>query len=284
MKKISLILILVSFIFGYNLDITIKNNKVANGRCFLLKSNENSFTKHYAVFNHKRYKFFKTKNDTKHLYYALIPVNYYTKPHKDKIIAVVQRGDKKYYKRFNVQIVDGKYKIEKLRVAPSKAHFSKEALKRIARESREAKKICNTITPYSFWSKKFIYPMKSKITSSFGNRRVFNGSLKSYHSGTDFRAKTGTLIRAVNDGKVVLVKNRFFAGNSVIINHGEGIYTGYYHMSKFKVKRGQIVNQGDILGLAGATGRVTGPHLHFSARVWGIQVDPLQLLKLLNQI
>ena len=284
MKKISIFLFLTTFVFGYNLDIIINTNKVSNGRCFLLKSNEDNFTKQYAVFNHKKYKFFPTINDKKHLYYALIPVNYYTKPHNDNIIAVVQKGDKKYYKTFKVKIIDGKYKVEKLRVAPSKAKFSKKALKRIAREAKETKKIYNTITPFAYWEKPFIYPMKSKITSSFGNKRVFNGILKSYHSGTDFRAKIGTPIRVVNDGKVVLVKNRFFAGNSVIVDHGEGVYTGYYHMSKFKVKKGQIVKRSDILGFAGATGRVTGAHLHFSTRVWGTQVDPMQLLKLLNEI
>jgi len=126
-------------------------------------------------------------------------------------------------------------------------------------------------------------PMNSKITSEFGNARVFNGSLKSYHSGTDFRAKVGTPIKSVNDGKVVLVKDRFYSGGSVIVDHGEGVYTCYYHMSKFDVKKGDMVKKGQQLGLSGVSGRVTGPHLHFSARVSGVQVDPLQFINLVNK-
>ncbi len=280
MKKVSLLLLLVSFVFG--LDITLKSDRVTNARCFLLKSNETGSK--YVAFEGKRYYFFPTKNDFKHRFYALVPVDYYSKPHSSKIVAVVEKDGKKYYKSFPVKIVDGKYKSEKLRVAPSKAHFNKAQRARIAKETKEAMKIYKTITPVCYWSEPFGYPMKSKITSAFGNKRVFNGSLKGYHSGTDFRARTGTPIYATNRGKVVLVKNRYFAGNSVVLDHGEGIYTGYYHMSRFKVKKGQMVEKGQLLGLAGATGRVTGPHLHFSTRVAGVQVDPLQLLKLLNEI
>jgi len=281
MKKISfLLLFTVSFVFG--LDITLKTNKVSNARCFLLKSNEDG--SRYVAFEGKRYYFFPTKNDYEHKFYALVPVNYYSKPHSSKLVAVVKKDGKKFYKSFAVRIVDGKYKSEKLRVAPSKAKFNKKQRARIKRETKEAMKIYKTITPTCYWSEPFSYPMNSKITSAFGNKRLFNASLKSYHSGTDFRAKTGTPIYATNSGKVVLVKNRYFAGNSVLLDHGEGIYTGYYHMSRFKVKKGEMVEKGQLLGLAGATGRVTGPHLHFSTRVGGVQVDPLQLLKLLNEI
>ena len=278
MKKISIILLLLSItLFG---DVWLYKDSVSNGRCFLVKSNH----KGYVAFSHKRYKFFPTILDKKYKYYAIIPVNYYTKPHRDKLVTVTFIDGQKRYKTFKVTITEGKYKSEKLRVNPKKAHFSKKVLKRIKKEYKEANKIYNTITSKALWNKPFIYPLHSKITSQFGTKRVFNNLLKSYHSGTDFRAKKGTPIKAANDGKVVLVKNRFFAGNSVLINHGEGIYTGYYHMSKFKVTKGQIVKRGDIIGLSGATGRVTGPHLHFSAKVWGVQVDPMQLIKLLNQI
>jgi murein DD-endopeptidase MepM/ murein hydrolase activator NlpD len=280
MKNLSLLLILVSLVFG--LDISIKKSSVANGRCFLLKSNEDGSK--YVAFEGKRYYFFPTKNDFEHKFYALVPVNYYSKPHSSKIVAVAIKDGEKEYKIFKVKVIDGHYKSEKLTVAPNKAKFNKKTKVRIKKEAKEALKIYNTITPMAYWVESFGYPMKSKITSEFGNKRVFNGILKSYHSGTDFRAKTGTPIYSVNRGRVVLVKNRYLSGNSVILDHGEGIYTCYYHMSRFKVKRGQLVEKGELLGFAGATGRVTGPHLHFSTRVDGVQVDPLQLLRLLNEI
>jgi len=280
MKSLSLLFVLVSLVLG--LDISIKKSSISNGRCFLLKSNEDGSK--YVAFEGKRYYFFPTKNDFEHKFYALVPVNYYSKPHSSKIVAVATKDGKKRYKTFKVKVVDGHYKSEKLRVAPSKAKFNKKIRARIKKEAKEALKIYNTITPTAYWFEPFKHPMDSKITSQFGNKRVFNGTLKSYHSGTDFRAKTGTPIYSVNRGKVVLVKNRYLSGNSVILDHGEGIYTCYYHMSRFKVKKGKIVKKGELLGLAGATGRVTGPHLHFSTRVAGVQVDPLQLLKLLNEI
>ena len=144
-------------------------------------------------------------------------------------------------------------------------------------------KIYNSISNKNYMTSKFISPMSSKITSSFGKERMFNGSHKSYHSGTDFRAKVGTKIVACNDGKVVLAKDRFYSGGSVIVDHGRGVYSCYYHMSKFDVKKGDIVKKEQSLGLSGASGRVTGPHLHFSFRVAGVQVDPLQLIELINK-
>ena len=143
-------------------------------------------------------------------------------------------------------------------------------------------KIYNTVTETSYIDKKFILPLESNITSAFGTARIYNNSLKGYHSGTDFRAKMGTPIKAANDGKVVLVAKRFYSGGTVLLDHGEGIYTCYFHMSKFNVKKGDRVKRGEILGLSGKSGRVTGPHLHFSARVNAVQVDPLQLISLLN--
>ena len=160
---------------------------------------------------------------------------------------------------------------------------SKAVKKRTAQEYAEAMKIYGHATAKNYVSSAYIVPLQSKITSAFGKARVYNDTLKGYHSGTDFRAKMGTPIIASNDGKVVLAKKRFYAGNSIIIDHGEGIYTCYYHLSKFKVKVGEMVKKGQVIGLSGATGRITGPHLHFSARVGGVQVDPLQLIKLLNK-
>ena len=277
-------LILALSIYLHAMEVSLKDSKIANGRCFLLKSNETDFSKHYVAFEGKRYSFFPSKRDPAFAYYAIVPVDYYTKPKLTKLVAVVWRGEQKQYKSFKVNIIDGRYKSERLRVAPSKAKLSKKNKIRIARESKIAKKIYNITNPECYWDKVFKYPMDSKITSAFGNKRIFNGTLKSYHSGTDFRAKVGAPLYSVNSGKVVLVENRFFAGGSVIIDHGEGIYTCYYHMSKFSVKVGDMVGKGEKLGLAGATGRVTGPHLHFSTRVGGVQVDPLQLLELLNEI
>jgi hypothetical protein len=235
----------------------------------------------YVAYLGKRYPFFKRVSGDG--YYSLVPTSYYQKPKDTDAVIVYINDGVKHYIQSLIHIEDGNYKKERLKVNPSKAKLSNKAKKRVARELKEAQKIYNTYTPTLYINEPFMMPLNSKITSAFGNKRVFNNTLKSYHSGTDFRAKTGTPLVAANRGRVVLVKNRFFAGNSVIIDHGHGIYSGYYHMSKFAVKVGQMVEKGELLGYAGATGRVTGPHLHFTIHTGGVCVDPMQFMELVNE-
>jgi murein DD-endopeptidase MepM/ murein hydrolase activator NlpD len=117
---------------------------------------------------------------------------------------------------------------------------------------------------------------------NFGNRRVFNDQPRAPHSGADLKAAAGTEIHAANRGRVVLAKELFYSGNAVFIDHGLGVYTVYLHLSEILVEPGSIVDQGQVVGLAGATGRVTGPHLHWGARIVDARVDPFSLLKLGN--
>ncbi len=126
--------------------------------------------------------------------------------------------------------------------------------------------------------------MNSKITSAFGNARIYNKKAKSYHSGTDFRAKVGTDIKASNNGVVALTMNRFYLGKVVYIDHGRGTYSYYSHMDKIDVKKGQKVKKGQIIGKSGKTGRITGPHLHYALRLYNTTVDPLQYMEVYNQI
>jgi murein DD-endopeptidase MepM/ murein hydrolase activator NlpD len=126
----------------------------------------------------------------------------------------------------------------------------------------------------------FAWPRPNHITAPFGDRRSFNGKLQSQHFGTDLDGETGDSILAANDGEVVMTRECYSSGNTVILHHGGGLYTTYFHMSHFDVKPGQRVQQGQKLGLVGKTGRVTGPHLHWGVKVDGLWVDGLTLLKL----
>jgi murein DD-endopeptidase MepM/ murein hydrolase activator NlpD len=217
-------------------------------------------------------------------YFALLPVSYYESAGEKKIFVSYLNAGEKKESSFELKVLNGTYKHEQIHVSGTKVNpQSPQVKKRVAAEYSEAMRIYNTIEKRSYITQDFILPIESNITSPFGTARVYNGSLKGYHSGTDFRAKTGTPIKAANDGRVVLVKKRFYSGGTVIIDHGEGIYTCYFHLSKFKVKKGTVVKRGELIALSGKSGRVTGPHLHFSARVDGVQVDPLQLMRLLNK-
>jgi murein DD-endopeptidase MepM/ murein hydrolase activator NlpD len=261
----------------------LSSEKVANAQTLLFEmESDEVVSKAYVAYLGVRYPFYQAPY--KEGYYALVPTGYYEKPKKTKAVIVRVIAGKKVYTSIPIMIEKGRYRSERLHVASSRATISKKNRARIKKESREAKKIYKTFTEESYILAPFLPPMESKITSDFGTKRVFNGVLKSYHSGTDFRAAVGVPIVAANRGKVVLVKNRFFAGNSIIIDHGQGIYTGYYHLSKFKVKKGDMVERGEVIGLAGATGRVTGPHLHFAVHVGGVGVDPMQFLALYNTL
>jgi len=130
------------------------------------------------------------------------------------------------------------------------------------------------------WTAPFLKPRNSQISSRFGTGRTFNGEVASRHLGVDFRGATGAPIRAANDGVVALVDNFFLAGNVVYVDHGAGLTTGYFHLSKPLVKVGDRVKRGQVIGLVGATGRVTGPHLHWAARYGALTVNPLDLLTL----
>lgn len=130
------------------------------------------------------------------------------------------------------------------------------------------------------WSGSFLPPVKSPPTDSFGTRRMFNGKLASIHKGMDFRAASGTPVVAGNSGTVVLAQPLYFEGNCVMIDHGLGLMSISMHLSRIDVKPGQQVTRGQRIGLSGATGRVTGPHLHWAIRWQGTMLDPAKLLRL----
>lgn len=212
--------------------------------------------------------------------FALIPIGYRTVPGEKALHRVVAGTDT----RIPLRVVDGDYPHETLTVAPSKVSPNPKQQARITTEYNEAMAIYDRFTPERYWSGPFSTPSDTPITSAFGTARLLNGTLKSFHSGTDFKAAPGTPVTAVNDGIVVLAKARYYAGNSVVVDHGEGLYTCYYHLSRIGVKKGETVARGQRIGLSGSSGRVTGPHLHFAVMLQGVQVDPIQLLETLNAL
>jgi len=265
-------------------NVEVSNYKIANGKTTLLEFSPQKDIDYKSVkVGKKTFQIFDVEKDSSKKY-VLIPFSYYEKPEKKTLLINYIEKSRLKHETLLLKVVDGNYDKEEIKVSASKVNpKSAEVKKRISKEYAQAMKIYNTVTPTSYIKTKFIQPMESKITSSFGKARVYNGSLKGYHSGTDYRAKVGTPVVAVNDAKVVLVEKRFYSGGTVLLDHGQGVYTCYFHMSKFDVKKGQMVKKGEILGLSGKSGRVTGPHLHFSARINGVQVDPLQLISLMNK-
>ena len=161
------------------------------------------------------------------------------------------------------------YPLRKLKVPKKYAKLGDKNLKRWKKESAHMRTVySNVIRDRQLFDSPFRKPLKSKITAVYGSKRLFNDMKHSWHSGIDFRARPGTKIPSSNRGKVILARHHFFTGKTVIVDHGMGIQTMYCHLSKFKVSEGDIVPQGEIVGLSGNTGRSSGPHLH-----WGVRVN-----------
>jgi murein DD-endopeptidase MepM/ murein hydrolase activator NlpD len=169
-----------------------------------------------------------------------------------------------------------------LKVDPNLVNPPPEEMERIAREARELRRLWDAPPSAKLWTGPFVRPVPDEANSSFGTRSIYNGQARSPHGGTDFLSPTGRPIKAPNAGRVALAGSLYFTGGTVVIDHGLGVFSLFAHLSAVGVREGDIVKTGDVIGAVGATGRVTGPHLHWTARVGGARVDPLSLLAVLG--
>jgi len=155
-----------------------------------------------------------------------------------------------------------------------------EVQDRIARDRKQIRAVLDHASPEWLLDGPFESPRPFDVTAEFGQKRVFNGELQSRHTGLDLRGQVGKPVHAAGRGRVVLVGDFYFSGNGIFVDHGLGVYTGYFHLSEILVSEGDMVETGDLIGRAGATGRVTGPHLHWSLWVDGTGQDAGNLLGL----
>jgi len=165
-----------------------------------------------------------------------------------------------------------------LRVAPEFVTPPPAEQARIDRERLLLDRILSAISPRPLWGDGFGRPVDGAVISVFGVRSVFNGEARAPHRGVDFRGATGTPVRAPARGVVVLAEALYFSGSAVVLDHGLGVFSLLGHLSRIDVRPGALVLRGDVVGAVGATGRVTGPHLHWTLRVGAAAVDPLSVL------
>lgn len=166
-----------------------------------------------------------------------------------------------------------KYPVQSLKVDQKFVTPPPEMADKIKRDRAEMRAAVTKVSPRRYWNLPLLRPVPGEVTSLYGLRRVFNGQSKSPHKGVDFDAATGDPIAAVEDGVVVLVSEQYYGGNTVVVDHGLGVFSAYLHLSAFSVSVGQTINRGETIGLIGSTGRVTGPHLHLSLYVLGESVN-----------
>ena len=196
-----------------------------------------------------------------------------------QLIGITSRGTQISFER---KIVVGRASYPSIAVTVPKQFTepSSEQLQKIAEDKTLKQDVFNRVNPLREWSGKFEAPATARTSDVFGTQRTFNGQVQSTHQGLDYAVPQGTPVAAVNSGTVLVARPMFFEGNCVVLDHGQGLLTIYMHLSEFKVKEGEHVARGEVLGLSGGTGRATGPHLHVAVRWEGLYLDPAILLKL----
>jgi murein DD-endopeptidase MepM/ murein hydrolase activator NlpD len=216
---------------------------------------------------------------------ALVGIDLEKAPGDYKITVTAQTaGGAKVVCTSTISVRKGRFATERLQVDKKFVEPDPEQVHRADQERQRLRAIYAKAGPDPLWKGKFRRPLDSVAAGgNFGKRRVLNGKEGSPHTGMDFPAITGTPVHAVQAGKVVLAEDLFFSGNTVVVDHGLGIYTFYCHFSQTAVTVGEEVQAGTVLGKVGATGRVTGPHLHWGLTVAGARVNPLEIVRLLGK-
>lgn len=181
---------------------------------------------------------------------------------------------------YRVEVVKEKFRVEHLKLPKDKVDLDEQGLVRWKAEQEHVKEALATDSQSKLWQPTFVEPVSGKRTGIFGSVRIMNGQARNPHNGEDIGAPTGTDVAATNDGVVRLTVDHIFSGKGVFLDHGLGFYSMYFHLSEVLVKDGEAVKTGQIIGKVGATGRATGPHLHWGVKLNGARVNPYALLDL----
>jgi murein DD-endopeptidase MepM/ murein hydrolase activator NlpD len=213
---------------------------------------------------------------------ALVGIDLDTPAGPQTLTVTARAGETLVARDEPIVVGDKSFPTRQLRVAPRFVNPPKSARARIDRERRQLGAIFRSMAPTPRWQGPFRRPIESTVISGFGVRSVYNGEPRAPHGGADFSSPSGTPVAAPGGGRVVLAEPLYYTGDSVAVDHGLGLVSLFAHLSRIDVKVGDDVKAGDLIGLVGATGRVTGPHLHWTVRLNGARVDPLSVIAVLD--
>jgi len=184
---------------------------------------------------------------------------------------------------YDLQVLRKAFPTRKLTVDEAFVNPPESMRERIAKDSKALAAVWASPASERLWTDSFVRPVPQPANSRFGTRSIYNGSARSAHGGADFLSPSGTPVQAPNAGRVAIARDLYFTGNTVVIDHGLGLFSMLAHLSSVDVHEGDVVTAGEVVGRVGATGRVTGPHLHWAVRASGARVDPLSVLELLGR-
>ena len=266
------VLTLMMSAYSYAFDIELTPEEVVPGDVFLLSIQAEGNASAEAEFLDTTINFHPAPDNG---LVALVPVDINTTPQK-YTVRVTYGGERR---TLTVAVRSHEFKTIKLTLPEGKVTLSPENQKRAAREATRLRSIWPRNTS-KLWEGRFVIPTGTEISTVFGVRRIMNEKRTSVHRGIDLRGKTGAPVRAINSGRVILTDDLFFGGNTLIIDHGMGLYSVYMHLSKFNMSKGKKVLKDQVIGFVGSSGRATGPHLHMSVKLNGVSVNPESLFKL----
>ena len=214
---------------------------------------------------------------------ALLGIDIDTKPGTYEVTFEATSAGHTVTATTELHITAGAFGRRVLRVDDTFVNPPEPAIARLTSEAREIEQLWMQSEPRRLWDLGFVRPVPGRANGAFGSRSIFNGQPRQPHGGADFLSPAGTPILAPNSGRIVLARDLYFTGNTVVIDHGLGVFSLLAHLSVMDVHQGELVTRGQTIGQVGATGRVTGPHLHWGVRMNGARVDPLSLLATVGQ-
>ena len=192
---------------------------------------------------------------------------------------VVQIPSAGVRKQIDITVRVKEFGVRNLTLPKELVDLDAASLERVKKEAAIMKEALEAAATAPQWTGPFVKPLSGEVVGTFGQASVINGMPRSPHSGVDLKAEKGTPVTSINSGRVVLTGNHFFNGLFVVVDHGGAVQSLYFHLDKILMQQGDRVAKGQVVGLVGATGRATGPHLHFGIRVHGARIDPMQFLK-----
>ena len=211
---------------------------------------------------------------------ALVGVDMGDAPETVDLKAEIAYPDGVGQRLYRVSIKAEEFRVQSMTLPKEQVEPDAAALQRIDREKEKVKAVLAAFTPERLWGAGFLVPVEGPATGAFGSKRILNGQARNPHNGEDIAASLGTPVKATNDGIVKMVDEHFFSGKGVILDHGLGLFTMYFHLDTTAVREGERVKRGDVIGTVGQSGRATGPHLHWGAWLNGARVNPFALARL----